>query len=102
MRKFDLAQSPHFLAASGLGICVSQSAYNLIECCFDVAQFGLLVASLQDADCIGDAALTEIGVTEAKARNANAVGMIGMHGSIESHLADGLGFGEFAEFRKCP
>ena len=41
-------------------------------------------------------------MTEAKARNAHAVCMVGLNGQIKTHPTDGLSFDEFAEFREDP
>jgi hypothetical protein len=102
IRNFARADRTGFLAASGFSVGITQSAYHLIEHGFDAVQLDLLVASLQHVDCIGDVASTKQCMTEAKARNAHAVGMVGLNGQIKTHLTDGLSFDEFAEFREGP
>ena len=69
-----------FLAASGFGIGVTQSAYHLIEYGFDAVKLDLFVASLQHVDCVCDVALTKQCMAEAKARNSHTVCMVGPHG----------------------
>ena len=49
-----------------------------------------------------NAALANQSLRQPEACNADAVGMIGLHGEFEAHLPDGLGFSEFAKFSQGP
>ena len=49
-----------------------------------------------------NATLANQSLRQPEACNADAVGMISLHGEFEAHLPDGLGFGELAKFSQGP